>query len=96
VLLALQPGVDSTGGQATVSGSVDFAAIALVCGYRYACRAETLAGFDAAWKRATAHPGPAMIHLKIAPGSMDKLGRPTVGPAEVAQRFKAFLAEAIP
>jgi phosphonopyruvate decarboxylase len=87
---------DSTGGQATVSASVDFAAIALACGYRYACNCETLAGFEAAWKRATAHPGPALIHLKIAPGSMDKLGRPTVSPAEVAQRFKAFLAEPAP
>lgn len=93
VHLLLDNGVhDSTGGQATVSASVDFAAIALACGYRYAASADSLEGLDAAWRDAAAVGGPAMIHLRIAPGSIETLGRPTVSPAEVAQRFKAFLA----
>ena len=83
---------DSTGGQATVSASVDFAAVALACGYAYAASCETLGSFEDAYRKASAQPGPSMIHLHIAPGSMEKLGRPTVGPAEVARRFKAFLA----
>jgi phosphonopyruvate decarboxylase len=83
---------DSTGGQPTVSASVDFAAIALACGYRYAASCATLAGFEAAYREAASGAGPALIHLRIAPGSMAKLGRPTVTPPEVAQRFKAFLA----
>ena len=83
---------DSTGGQATVSASVDFAATALACGYRYAASADSLDGLSAAWRDAAATGGPAMIHLRIQPGSMATLGRPTVSPAEVAQRFKAFLA----
>ncbi|HEY2661999.1 MAG TPA: phosphonopyruvate decarboxylase [Caulobacteraceae bacterium] len=82
---------DSTGGQQTVSASVDFAAVALSCGYAYAASCDDLAGFRQAWGQASSQ-GPALIHLRIAPGSMDKLGRPTVSPAEVAQRFKAFLA----
>jgi len=94
VHILLDNGVhDSTGGQATVSASVDFAAVALACGYRSAASCESLAGFDTAWRRASAAAGPSMIHVRIAPGSMDKLGRPTVGPAEVARRFRAFLAE---
>jgi phosphonopyruvate decarboxylase len=32
-----------------------------------------------------------MIHLRIQPGSLEKLGRPTVKPPEVAERFRAFL-----
>ena len=32
-----------------------------------------------------------MIHTRISPGSVDKLGRPTIRPAEVARRFRAFL-----
>jgi phosphonopyruvate decarboxylase len=32
--------------------------------------------------------------MKISAGSLDKLGRPTVKPPEVARRFKAFLASA--
>jgi phosphonopyruvate decarboxylase len=83
---------DSTGGQPTVSATVDFAAIALACGYRYAASCETLDGFEGAFRDATAEPGPALIHARIAPGSMAKLGRPSVKPPEVAQRFKAFLA----
>ena len=83
---------DSTGGQATVSASVDFAAVALACGYRYAASADDLEGFAAAWRDAAALGGPALIHLRILPGSMETLGRPTVSPAQVAQRFKAFLA----
>ena len=83
---------DSTGGQATVSASVDFAAIALACNYSYAASCRTLGGFEQAYRKAEATQGPSLIHLKIAPGSMDKLGRPTVKPFEVARRFKAFLA----
>lgn len=82
---------DSTGGQSTVSASVDFAAIALACGYASAAACDSLAGFEAALRAAAGRPGPAMIHMRIAPGSMDKLGRPTVSPAEVAARFKAFV-----
>jgi phosphonopyruvate decarboxylase len=86
---------DSTGGQATVSASVDFATIALACGYRYAASAESLDGFESAFRAALATGGPAMIHLRIAPGSMARLGRPTVKPADVARRFRDFLARPV-
>src|SRR5262249_50282923 len=75
---------DSTGGQATVSPGVDFAAVALACGYRYAASADSVGGFEAAMSGAKAAGGPALVHLRIAPGSMEKLGRPTVAPADVA------------
>jgi phosphonopyruvate decarboxylase len=91
VHVVLDNGVhDSTGGQQTVSASVDFAAVAQACGYAQAASCDDLAGFEAAW-RATAGGGPSLIHLRIAPGSMEKLGRPTISPAEVARRFKSFL-----
>lgn len=91
--IVLDNGVhDSTGGQQTVSASVDFAAVALDCGYGYAASCDDLQGFAQAWRAAAARPGPRLIHARIAPGSMAKLGRPTVSPAEVAQRFKSFLA----
>jgi len=83
---------DSTGGQATVSPGVDFATVAIACGYRYAASADSLAGFTRALSAAKAAGGPALVHLRIAPGSMEKLGRPTVSPAEVARRLKAFVA----
>ncbi|MCC7017656.1 MAG: phosphonopyruvate decarboxylase [Rhodospirillales bacterium] len=83
---------DSTGGQPTVSPVVDFAAIALACGYAHAHAADDPGGFAAALRDSFSAPGPHLIHLRVAPGSLDKLGRPTVTPPEVARRFKAFLA----
>jgi len=93
VHVVLDNGVhDSTGGQATVSSSVDFAGVALACGYRYAAACDHLAGFEQAWIAANSEGGPAMIHLRIEAGSLEKLGRPTIRPEAVARRFKAFLA----
>lgn len=92
VHLLLDNGVhDSTGGQATVSPLVDFAGVALSCGYRSAASCDSLAGFDAAVREALAGGGPTLIHLRISPGSLAKLGRPTIPPHEVARRFRAFL-----
>ncbi len=87
---------DSTGGQATVSATVDFAGVALACGYACAAACDSLAGFEAALGACSGASGPALVHVRITPGSMDKLGRPTVQPAEVARRFKAFLADGAP
>ena len=90
--IVLDNGVhDSTGGQATVSASVDIARAALACGYASAWACDDLQGFEPALRTSFAEPGPSLIHLRIAPGSIANLGRPTVSPAEVAARFKAFL-----
>jgi phosphonopyruvate decarboxylase len=94
VHVVLDNGVhDSTGGQPTVSPSVDFAEVALACGYAraYACDGDE--GFRTAVRESLTNPGPHLIHMRIQPGSLDKLGRPTVKPYEVAARFKAFLAD---
>ncbi|MBT5495101.1 MAG: phosphonopyruvate decarboxylase [Alphaproteobacteria bacterium] len=83
---------DSTGGQATVSPIVDFARVALACGYRTGTVIDDLDGFDQSFAAAMASEGPHLVHARIAPGSLSKLGRPTVKPPEVARRFKRFLA----
>ncbi len=91
--IVLDNGVhDSTGGQATVSSSVDFAQAALACGYPRAASADDLDGFERALAAALANPGPCLVHLRIARGSIGNLGRPTVAPSEVARRFRNFLA----
>ncbi len=83
---------ESTGGQATVSPNVDFAQVAIGCGYRSALRCDTPDGFERALAQAIEGPGPVLVHARIRPGTIDNLPRPTVKPPEVAQRFKAFLA----
>ena len=82
---------DSTGGQATVSATVDFAGVAIACGYARAVTCDDLTGLERAMHAALAEPGPHLVHVRIAPGSIDKLGRPTVTPTEVATRFHNFL-----
>ena len=83
---------DSTGGQSTVSSSVDFAAVALACGYAAAWSVDDAAGFDQAMRAALESTGPVLVHARITPGSIKTLGRPTVPPHEVAARFRSFLA----
>ena len=85
---------DSTGGQATVSAMVDFAGVALACGYRHAFVCDSEAGFAEAFAKALTLPGPVLVHARIKPGSLEKLGRPTIAPHEVAQRFRRFLTQA--
>ncbi len=85
---------DSTGGQATVSPNVDFAAVAQACGYLRAFRCDSEAGFARALEAAFAEsPRPVLIHALIAPGSRAGLGRPTIAPRDVARRFRSFLTE---
>ncbi len=83
---------DSTGGQATVSPVVDFAGVALACGYAQAFVCDSAAGFAEAFAQALAATGPGLVHARIRPGSLEKLGRPTIPPHEVARRFRDFLA----
>jgi phosphonopyruvate decarboxylase len=82
---------DSTGGQPTNSGNVDFSQIAAACGYNavYSCN-----GIDAvaeALRDALQSVGPHFIHVRVRPGSMRDLPRPTVSPAEVGRRFALHL-----
>jgi phosphonopyruvate decarboxylase len=91
--IVLDNGVhDSTGGQGTVSAGVDFARVALACGYAGAATADDLGGFGYALDTAFGSDGPHLIHLRIQPGSLETLGRPTISPEDVARRFKTFLA----
>jgi phosphonopyruvate decarboxylase len=80
---------ESTGGQATVSHSLDFPAIAAACGYARALRVESLDELGALLSEPG--EGPLFVHVPIAPGVMDKLPRPSVKPHEVAARLKAHL-----
>jgi len=93
VHIVLDNGVhDSTGGQGTVSSFVDFASVAASCNYRTAARCDDIPGFERALASTFEGPGPHFLHIQIRPGSLEKLGRPTIGPVAVAQRFKSFLS----
>jgi phosphonopyruvate decarboxylase len=90
--IVLDNGVhDSTGGQATVSSGVDLGGVAASSGYRSAVTTASVARLPEILEHAVATAGPHFVRIRIAPGSIEKLGRPTVTPPAVARRFRRFL-----
>ncbi len=80
---------ESTGGQATVSRSVDFPAIAAACAYP---RVSAVASPDALAAELDASRGTlSFIHAPVLPGVAAELPRPTLGPAAVAARLRGYL-----
>jgi phosphonopyruvate decarboxylase len=82
---------DSTGGQRTVSGVVDFVGVAAATNYRHAISAERPDDVRAAVQFLRQQAGPSLLHVRIRPGSPKNLGRPTVKPHEVKERFMAWV-----
>jgi phosphonopyruvate decarboxylase len=80
---------DSTGGQATVSPSVDLASIAAACGYSVATRVESLDHLREEVSRPDA--GPRFLHVRTLPRSNRRLPRPKETPPEVVRRLQSFL-----
>ncbi len=82
---------DSTGGQQTASPTVQFAEVAAAANYRSAFAVERRDDIREAVETLRERQGPSLLHVKIRPGSPEKLGRPTVKPHEVKERFATFL-----
>ena len=82
---------DSTGGQQTASGIVRFAAFAAAANYRSAFAVDRPDEIREAVRLLRHRVGPSLLHVKIQPGSPANLGRPTVAPHEVKERFSQFL-----
>ncbi len=82
---------DSTGGQRTASSVVRFADIATAANYRQAIAADDPVEVAAAVRQLRTTAGPSLLHIKVRPGSPKNLGRPTVKPHEVKERFMQFL-----
>ncbi len=84
---------DSTGGQATVSPNVCFAAIAAACRYRVCYSGNELSLIDAIL---TQPEGPRFAHLKLRPGASSGLPRPRLGPVEVKHRLMQHIGTVAP
>jgi len=81
---------ESTGGQSTVSHSVDLCAVAAACGYPRTARAST-PDEVAAFLKEAGLSALSFLHVRVLPGSPDDLPRPTITPPEVAARLRAYL-----
>jgi len=87
--LVLDNGVhDSTGGQATVSKGLSFAAIASACGYR---RSEEAMGLQQLAQFLDSRQGPGFMQMHILKGAPDHLPRPDLKPDQVCRRLMAHL-----
>ena len=80
---------ESTGGQATVSSGVDFCAIAAGAGYPAVMAAARAADVQALM--ADRSPGLRFLHVPVLPGVPAGLPRPSMPPAAVAERLRAWL-----
>jgi len=83
----------STGGQATVSPNVDFAAVALGCGYSHAATCDGIESLDLALDFATASggEGPSLLRVMISGEEPAPCDRPKVLPPDLALRFRDAL-----
>jgi len=79
---------ESTGGQSTVSASVDFAALAAACSYSGIFTASGCSPDLEGFLKASA---PAFLHVETGRGVPDGLPRPSVKPADVARRLMKHL-----
>jgi phosphonopyruvate decarboxylase len=82
---------ESTGGQATVSSAVSFAAVASACGYRSAQEAVSRDALEAFMQPAQ---GPVLMQLRIKAGVPAGLPRPDLNPSRVGRRLMNHLGVA--
>jgi len=82
---------ESVGGQPTVAGQMDFAAIAEGCGYRQYFAVRDSHSLTRSFQEGYQKPGPVLIEVHIRAGSRSDLGRPTSSPI---QNKKSFMEKA--
>jgi phosphonopyruvate decarboxylase len=85
---------DSTGGQPTGSRQVDFAAVALACGYRGAWRVDSLAALRPTLRASLAATGPSIMVVSGVPGGpAGRRASNAVTVQEIGDRFRTSLAD---
>jgi len=82
---------ESTGGQKTSSSEVNFAEVARSCGYKSVEKLDTLIGFEEIISDIKKYPKPQFLHVKIKPGTIDVLKRPSESPEEMRDNLMEFL-----
>jgi phosphonopyruvate decarboxylase len=80
----------STGGQPTLSATVDWPVLARAAGYRRAERVERLDAIGPAVRRLLSEPGPALLHLPVRDGA-GTAPRVPLRPREIAANLRAAL-----
>lgn len=84
---------ESVGGQPTVANHINLEQIAKGCGYRQAHSVSNVFQLQSLLKKIEKQHGPIFIEVKSAIGSREDLGRPTIEPMEIKNKFMKFLSE---
>jgi phosphonopyruvate decarboxylase len=82
---------ESTGGQFTVSGGIDYPLLARAFGYPEISKAASPGALTRGTEAWVKSGGLRFIYAPIAVGTPEKLGRPRIKPFEVMKRFKQFI-----
>ena len=84
---------ETTGGQATVSAGISFATVAAACGYEAVWEGDELTLLDDLFGRRPRR-GPLLAHLRIRPGTLPDLPRPSLSPQAVHRRLVTHIGSA--
>lgn len=84
---------DSTGGQKTITNTLDLAGVATVCGYVTSTIVETEGDIVKALKNIYGNSGPHFLRVIVNRGTDPNLPRPSKLPHQVWQEFKEFLQQ---
>ncbi len=84
---------DSTGGQPTISPTVDFAGIAHASSFASSVSLARQEGLDAVLRCCMDRPGPHFIHIRLLEGTEGKVGRPALTPLAIRDRFIEFVRQ---
>ena len=82
---------DSTGGQATISGTVHFSQLAQACGYRHSATLSRCEDLRQVMQHCLQTSGPHFIHVQLVHGADRKAGRPSLTPIQIRERFADFV-----
>ena len=82
---------DSTGGQATLSGNVDFIELVAAAGYKRVIYVHNLQELTSKIQSWYEYPELTFLYIKISKGSKPNLARPKIQPTMVKDRLMRFL-----
>jgi phosphonopyruvate decarboxylase len=82
---------ESTGGQFTVSGGIDYPLLARAFGYPAISKAVSPGALTRETESWVKTGGLRFVYVPIAMGAPEKLGRPKIKPFETAERFQRFI-----
>ena len=78
---------ESTGGQPSISSTVDLAEVGRSCGYPHVVRVDDVEGLEGALSECDASPGPHMILVKAGIAPVEGIPRVSHAPTEIRDRF---------